>query len=267
MKIVRFQAENVKKLRCVEINPDGSLVVIGGKNGNGKTSVLDSITMALAGKGAIPSKPVRDGEKEATIEIEMDDDFIIKRTIKPDGESKVEVRTKEGAKYGSPQALLDGFAARFTFDPLAFKLMKPRDQVDLLKSVLNLDFTNLDAERGETFDDRTVVNRQIRDAAGALAGMPKHDGVPEVEVSANEINAEIKRAQDCVRERERTAAEIQKTVDSQARISARLSAVDEQLAKLQSERKELLAKNDALEDERGALQRSLAGAEIGDTTE
>ena len=43
MKIVELRAENVKKLRAVQIKPDGSLVVIGGQNGAGKTSVLDSI--------------------------------------------------------------------------------------------------------------------------------------------------------------------------------------------------------------------------------
>jgi recombinational DNA repair ATPase RecF len=52
MRIVKLQAENVKRLVCVEIEPSGNLIVVGGKNGNGKTSLLDSIMMALAGKSA-----------------------------------------------------------------------------------------------------------------------------------------------------------------------------------------------------------------------
>jgi len=43
MKIISLVAENVKKLVAVEIKPDGNLVEITGKNGQGKTSVLDSI--------------------------------------------------------------------------------------------------------------------------------------------------------------------------------------------------------------------------------
>jgi DNA repair exonuclease SbcCD ATPase subunit len=209
MKIVKLTAENVKKLRCVQIEPDGSLIVVGGKNGNGKTSLLDSIMMALAGKSAIPSKPVRDGESQATIEIEMDDDFIIKRTIKPDGDSKVEVRSKAGAKYGSPQALLDGFAARFTFDPLAFKSMKPKDQVDLLKSVLGLDFTHLDSQRAGLYADRTAINRQIRDAEGSLARLPKHDDAPSDELPTPDITQEVTLAQRAAGTRSRIEQQIQ----------------------------------------------------------
>ena len=43
MKILELRAENIKKLVAVEIKPDGNIVEITGKNGAGKTSVLDSI--------------------------------------------------------------------------------------------------------------------------------------------------------------------------------------------------------------------------------
>ena len=43
MKIVSLKAENVKKLKVVEIKPDGSIVLVTGANGSGKSSVLDSI--------------------------------------------------------------------------------------------------------------------------------------------------------------------------------------------------------------------------------
>ena len=54
MKIVELRAENVKRLKAVEITPDGTLQVIGGRNAQGKSSVLDAIWLALAEK-------VRDG--------------------------------------------------------------------------------------------------------------------------------------------------------------------------------------------------------------
>ena len=37
MKIIELQAENVKRLKAVEITPDGTLQVIGGKNAQGKS--------------------------------------------------------------------------------------------------------------------------------------------------------------------------------------------------------------------------------------
>jgi len=59
MKIIALEAENVKHLRVVNIQPDGSLVIIGGDNAAGKTCVLDSIEYALNGASAIPAKPIR----------------------------------------------------------------------------------------------------------------------------------------------------------------------------------------------------------------
>ena len=38
MKIVKLEAQNVKRLKAVEITPQGNTVVIGGRNGQGKTS-------------------------------------------------------------------------------------------------------------------------------------------------------------------------------------------------------------------------------------
>ena len=72
-KIIKLSAENVMGVKAVEISPDGAVIVIGGKNGQGKSSVLNSIMMALGGKKAIPRKPIRDGEKKAEIMVELDE--------------------------------------------------------------------------------------------------------------------------------------------------------------------------------------------------
>ena len=49
MQIVELRAENVKRLSAVTIRPTGPVVEITGKNEAGKSSVLDSIWMALGG--------------------------------------------------------------------------------------------------------------------------------------------------------------------------------------------------------------------------
>lgn len=50
MKIISLKSENVKRLSVVEVIPkDKALVIVAGKNGQGKSSVLDSIMFALAG--------------------------------------------------------------------------------------------------------------------------------------------------------------------------------------------------------------------------
>ncbi len=62
VKISSLELENVKRIRAVQIVPtaDG-LTVIGGRNGQGKTSVLDAIAWALGGNKLRPQNPNRDG--------------------------------------------------------------------------------------------------------------------------------------------------------------------------------------------------------------
>lgn len=62
MNIIELKAENVKKIKAVSIEPGGKPIVkISGKNGAGKSSVLDSIQYALGGKTLQCDRPVRDG--------------------------------------------------------------------------------------------------------------------------------------------------------------------------------------------------------------
>ena len=49
-KIISLAIENVKKIVAILLNPDGSVFVIGGKNAQGKSAVLDAIEYALRGK-------------------------------------------------------------------------------------------------------------------------------------------------------------------------------------------------------------------------
>ena len=88
MKITRLTAENIKRIKAVEITQDGNLVVIGGRNAQGKTSVLDSITYALAGALSHPDRPIRDGQDKAKIVCELDD-LIVTRTFTPKGGSLI----------------------------------------------------------------------------------------------------------------------------------------------------------------------------------
>lgn len=234
MQIVKLQAENVKRLRAVEVHPNGSLVVVGGKNGNGKSSLLDSIMMALAGKQALPSKPVRDGEDGATITIELDEDFIITRKIKPDGTSTVEVRSKSGAKYPSPQALLDSFSARFTFDPLKFKAMKPLEQAEILKQILGLDFSEHDRERAAIYEQRTIINRSVRDMEGQIGTMKAHADVPADEVTVAALAEELDAARQQNANRQRMESELSVIDGRRVTTSSRITALRKELEALEA---------------------------------
>ena len=72
LKVVRLEAENVKRLVAVEVEPDGSLVLVGGKNGAGKSSLLDSIAYALGGQALVCERPLRDGAERGHVEVDLD---------------------------------------------------------------------------------------------------------------------------------------------------------------------------------------------------
>src|SRR3990167_5105234 len=106
MKIIQLKSENIKKLKAVELtfDPKENVVVVSGKNGQGKTSLLDSIWYALCGKDVVPSKPIREGADKASITVDLGD-YVVSRTFTEKG-SYLTVESKDGAKYPSPQAML-----------------------------------------------------------------------------------------------------------------------------------------------------------------
>lgn len=83
LTITRLTAENVKRLVAVSITPDGHVVTIGGKNGAGKSSVLDAIAYALGGASLVPPEPIRRGQAEATIRVDLGD-LVATRVFKRD---------------------------------------------------------------------------------------------------------------------------------------------------------------------------------------
>lgn len=183
LTILQLQASNVKRLRAVNIRPDGQVVVLGGKNGAGKSSVLDAITYALAGERAICREPLRRGAEKGEVEVDLGE-FRVRRTFTKEGGGTLSVLSPEGARYPSPQALLDKVTGRLSFDPLAFASMEPAKQSEALRRLVGLDFTEQDAERARVFEERTAVNRDGKALRARFDAMPVVADAPAEEVSA-----------------------------------------------------------------------------------
>src|SRR4051812_40838382 len=79
MKIIRLQSSNIMKLVAVDITPKGELVIVGGKNGAGKSSVLNSIAMALGGLALAPPQPIRGNELKAEIKLDLGEFRVTRR--------------------------------------------------------------------------------------------------------------------------------------------------------------------------------------------
>lgn len=192
MKIVKLTAENIKKLRAVEITPEGPLVQITGANGQGKSSVLDAIYMALAGGKAIPGQPVRAGEERALIRLDLGE-LVVKRTFTAAGGTTLHVEAQNGARFPSPQRMLDDLLGSLSFDPLAFSRMDPKKQLETLRGLvqLDVDVDALDRANADDFAERTNLNRQARDARARAEGIEVPDGLPETPIDVNALLAEL----------------------------------------------------------------------------
>ena len=81
MKINKLEIENVKRVKAVKIEPStNGLTIIGGKNNQGKTSVLDAIAWALGGDKYRPSQPQREGSVlPPTLHIVMNNGLVVER--------------------------------------------------------------------------------------------------------------------------------------------------------------------------------------------
>jgi energy-coupling factor transporter ATP-binding protein EcfA2 len=247
VKIVQLTAENVKRLKAVQITPEGNLVVIGGKNGAGKSSVLDSISMALGGGRLVPGKPVRDGEGRGQVICDLGD-LVVKRTFTAAGNTALSITDKEGRTYKSPQKLLDAMNSRLTFDPLEFSRMDKAAQARALQDLLGEEFNAAMAEIDEQiqviYDTRADINRDIK----RLGESEPVEPVERVDVSA--VLAEKEEIEAFNAEQDRRALDI-------AKAKADLEAMGEEAEQLQAQIQELQLKLSVLENDREHLRQSL----------
>jgi len=195
MKILKLTASNIKRLSAVEITPDGSPVVtIGGENGAGKSSVLDAIQMALGGAALTPIKPVRSGQKTGKVVIDLGD-LTVTRTFTAAGGGSLIVASKDGARYPSPQAMLDKLIGQLSFDPLAFGQMKPKEQRETLRALVGLDTSDLDKAIDYVYTERATVNRSVKQLEGQFAALPFYPDAPGEEVSIVALTQELAQAE------------------------------------------------------------------------
>lgn len=190
MKIIKFEAENIKRLKAVSITPQGNVIEVTGQNGHGKSSVLDAVYYGLCGQSVIPQGVVREGEEKAFVKLDLGD-LIVTRKFTAGGTTSLIVESVEGARFPSPQTMLDQLVGSLSFDPLQFARMKPEDQHwELQKLVpgLSLKLAELYDEEGEKAAARRDINREVKRLEAQVAGLQPQelDNVPDepVDVTA-----------------------------------------------------------------------------------
>jgi len=170
-RIIQLTAENIKKLKAVSLSIKDGLTVIAGRNGQGKTSLLDALMFLMMGKRHPDLKLLREGELKGFVEAETDD-LIFKRTITAGGGGTLTIKPKEGTgPYNGPQGFLDEITGRGCFDPLAFMRLPSKAQAIQLRELVGLDFTEIDDTIAAVYDERTEINRSGKALSAEVEGM------------------------------------------------------------------------------------------------
>lgn len=265
-RIIYLEAENVKRLKAIRLNPDKTLVRIEGKNAQGKTSVLDAIAAALGGGEWTMEKAVRTGEKKARVYLDLGP-IRVERRWTASGGTTLEVTSSDDIIQKSPQAILDKLVGDLTFDPLAFVKMRPKEQADVLKRIAGIDIDAMQEQRKGVFEERTHANRRAKDAEARVGLMPPRPSNHTTIVVADLIDAQQKAIQNNAK-----IADLKRSTESaEATIRQQDDALNEnflwsenEAKRLKEELRQKLAGIDAAHEEfkRKAIDRTFSAREI-----
>lgn len=186
VKINELLIENVKRVKAVQFEPSADgLTIIGGRNGQGKTSVLDAIAWALGGNNYKPSIPERDGALvPPNLHIELSNGLVVERKGK---NGTLKVTDPEGNKSG--QQLLNEFVSTLALDLPKFINGSDKDKADSLLKILGIGdvLAQLDTKENQLYAQRTEVGRIADRKKKAADEMPMYPNVPKEPVSATEL--------------------------------------------------------------------------------
>lgn len=269
-KIATLQVNDVKRVKGVYIEPkQNGVFTIGGKNGQGKTSIISAIMYALGGEKFRPSNFKREGsEAEGYIRITFDDGIVVERKGK---NAALTVTDANGVKCG--QELLNTFVSKFSIDLPRFMKEDDAGKGKILLGILGLEkeLEKLDADEESLYQERTYVGR-IRDSKKkACEEIEFYPDVPEEEISLQTLlakqseiatrNAKVRAEIENIEENKGKLASL---IEKSDRLEANKKAIDgnrdAQMANCEAQRKRLeesfKAQMAALEEQKSKIAKA-----------
>lgn len=244
VKINELLIENVKRVKAVQFEPSADgLTIIGGRNGQGKTSVLDAIAWALGGNNYKPSVPERDGALvPPNLHIELSNGLIVERKGK---NSTLKVTDPNGNKSG--QQLLNEFVSTMALDLPKFINGSDKDKADSLLKILGIGdvLALLDTKENQLYAQRTEVGRIADRKKKAADEMPMYPNVPKEPVSATEL---IKQQQEILARNGENEQKRQNAARYERMLAEAQIAFDEAKAALQKAEQDCLTARKSAED-------------------
>jgi len=197
---------NIKGIRGASVTiEDGTLTIVSGANGQGKSSFVDAIFYALLGGKALKgtAHPVTKGEEKGRVELTFtvgdgpEQILVTKSWTKGGADSTLEIRNSDGYTTKSPQKVLDSMLGARALDPLAFMNLTDSQQVEDFLSMIevDVDLDDLDADEERARQLRGDVGRDLRAMRARCDAMPEpFDGLPPEPIAITDLIAEEEKA-------------------------------------------------------------------------
>src|SRR5690625_1984384 len=251
VKINQLKVENVKRVKAVKIEPTpNGLTIVGGKNNQGKTSVLDAIAWGLGGNRHRPSKPKREGSMvDPYLHIKLSNGLIVERKGK---NSDLKVIDPNNQKAG--QTLLDSFVEELAIDLPKFLNSTSKEKANTLLQIIGVgeQLYELEKQEEELYSQRRAIG-QIADQKQKFAKeMPYYPDAPKEPISINDL---IQQQQEILArngENERKRQQVAQIQHKHQQEKAEIERLEQQLAQLREQHAQTtqdleIAQKDALD--------------------
>ncbi len=186
VKINSLEIENVKRVRAVKIVPtQNGLTVLGGRNKQGKTSVLNSIAWALGGNRFKPSNPQREGSViPPNLKITLNNGIVVERKGK---NSDLKVTDPSGKKAG--QQLLDSFIEQLALDLPKFMEASGKEKAQTLLQIIGVgdQLAGLEHEESVVYNERLAIGRIADQKMKYAKEQPYFSEAPKELISASDL--------------------------------------------------------------------------------
>lgn len=237
MKINKLEIENLKRVKAVKIEPTANgLTIIGGKNNQGKTSVIDAIAWGLGGEKYRPSEPQREGSViPPTLHIVMNNGLVVERKGK---NGSLKVIDPDGKKGG--QQILNSFVEQLALDLPKFMESSSKEKAQIMLNIIGVGekLIELEKKEQEIYNSRTTIG-QIADQKTKYAKeQTYYPDAPKELVSASELIKEQQEILAINGENQRKRDKVDQYKQSIAFLNQEVAAMREQLEKKEQELKE-----------------------------
>lgn len=267
VKITSLELENIKRIKAVKLEPKASgLTIIGGKNGQGKSSALDAIAWVLGGNKYKPSMANRVGSMlPPHLKVTLSNGIIAERK---GTNSDLKVYDPSGKTQGA-QSLLNSFISEFSLDLPSFMASSNKEKAQILLKLAGVEsqLKELAEKEAQLYSERRFVGQEAVKKKGYAEELPFYPDAPNESISAYEITQQMTQilAKNAENQRKRNqVASLERDRDD---VGAELRRLTERIAELEAQKKSTLERLESCNEAVAIAKKSAMDLEDESTEE